>query len=922
MKKFTTKILTCAWMCIAEIGLYACDSTSVIDDRGGVQADCGALDAASIQNCSATSLKWRESPIHVGNVVTATWTKSPVPHLISQSVLLFENQTCVPPFSREESVDSPTTESLSISVDANKSYSFSIASIFATGHRIESSCSDAIAILAAPPRGSGDANPQQSSTPSHDTNEEDDSDANAPRPSPSPSPVIPEVSSIALISSEGGTFINTDSDPIAATIRLGSAGDSCAAPHVSVQSSNETVVANTDITLFGTFPNCKFVAKPVTNALGTTTLTISYSGSQQKSATRTLPFVVAKTIALGQPSVTSNLAHERGMNTPRAMIVAGGKLFVADALNHRVLVWNTVPTSTDTQADYALGQPDTRTIAFNSGGVSASSLASPSGLFSDGTRLYVADTENHRVLVWNTLPTTSGQPASLVLGQPDFKTRNVNVDATISGSTMLSPIGIYSVGTKLFVADSQNSRVLVWSSLPTSNGQSANFALGQPNLTTRTIDPNGANASTLFTPHSIAGDGTKLFVTDRGHHRVLIWNDLPTTSPQPADGVLGQPNFTNVSFNSSSASESSMRNPEGIALSGTKLFVADSSNNRVLIWNTLNGTNGQSAFGVVGQTTMTALGPNAPSSSVNLSGLERPSGIHVSGSTFFAADTLNHRVLVWNVVPSVKGEAANLVLGQSDGRSELKNRHITTAYTLREPRDVFSNGTNLVVSDTINNRVLIWNSIPKFSTQPADVVVGQNDFTSSNIGFTAKGLYMPFNAITVGNKLFVLDTNNHRVLGWNNIPTSSNVAADFVLGQPNLNDHLPNNSGISGTTLNFPRDIMSDGTRLFVADAGNSRILVWNTIPTANGAAANYAIGQPNLTNGDLNNGGISAISLRVPCSVSLLGTKLVVGDSGNGRILIWNTVPTNGTTNADAVIGAANFTTELPPSRHSAPTT
>jgi hypothetical protein len=42
-------------------------------------------------------------------------------------------------------------------------------------------------------------------------------------------------------------------------------------------------------------------------------------------------------------------------------------------------------------------------------------------------------------------------------------------------------------------------------------------------------------------------------------------------------------------------------------------------------------------------------------------------------------------------------------------------------------------------------------------------------------------------------------------------------------------------------TLNFPRFALSDGTRLFVADGGNDRILIFNTIPTTNGAAAEFS---------------------------------------------------------------------------------
>ena len=46
-------------------------------------------------------------------------------------------------------------------------------------------------------------------------------------------------------------------------------------------------------------------------------------------------------------------------------------------------------------------------------------------------------------------------------------------------------------------------------------------------------------------------------------------------------------------------------------------------------------------------------------------------------------------------------------------------------------------------------------------------------------------------------------------------------------------------------TLSFPRFAFSDGKRLFVADGGNDRVMIFNNFPTANGAAADIILGQP-----------------------------------------------------------------------------
>src|SRR5207248_907484 len=103
----------------------------------------------------------------------------------------------------------------------------------------------------------------------------------------------------------------------------------------------------------------------------------------------------------------------------------------------------------------------------------------------------------------------------------------------------------------------------------------------------------------------------------------------------------------------------------------------------------------------------------------------------------------------------------------------------------------------------------------------------------------------------------------NRVLIWNKIPTTNGVPADIALGQPDLTSAFDNNSkalcasnGVDSNnnptyparcsaTMSFPRYALSDGTRLYVADGGNDRVLVYKSIPTTNGKAADAILGQP-----------------------------------------------------------------------------
>src|SRR5882724_5759652 len=70
-------------------------------------------------------------------------------------------------------------------------------------------------------------------------------------------------------------------------------------------------------------------------------------------------------------------------------------------------------------ASVEVGQPDFKSSDFN---LTQSTMRTPSAVASDGVILVVADTDNNRVLIWKTIPTTNGKPADIVVGQPDFTT--------------------------------------------------------------------------------------------------------------------------------------------------------------------------------------------------------------------------------------------------------------------------------------------------------------------------------------------------------------------------------------------------------------------------------------------------------------------------------------------------------------------
>jgi hypothetical protein len=196
------------------------------------------------------------------------------------------------------------------------------------------------------------------------------------------------------------------------------------------------------------------------------------------------------------------------------------------------------------RADIVVGQTDFNGTAYTGG---QNGLRTPTAVATDGVRLAIADTDNNRILLWDHLPTVNGQNADRVLGQPDFNTVTPNTGTPNvlipAANTLRGPEGVWidPQNGRLFVADTMNNRVLIWSSWPTANAQAANLVLGQPDFNTQTqgdltkgTPP--ASATNMLNPASVTSDGMRVFVADLGQNRVLIWNSIPRTEQRVHNG--------------------------------------------------------------------------------------------------------------------------------------------------------------------------------------------------------------------------------------------------------------------------------------------------------------------------------------------------------------------------------------------------
>jgi len=353
----------------------------------------------------------------------------------------------------------------------------------------------------------------------------------------------------------------------------------------------------------------------------------------------------AASIALGQAALTDNAANRGAaaaantLSSPQGTLRVNGMYFVADTGNHRVLGWTTTPSTLGQAADFVLGQPDLLTVTANTGGVTNQSLSGPTSVATDGTRLFVADTDNHRVLVWNTIPNTLRKAADYVLGQADLTSNGANAGG-ISASSLNTPTCVGSDGTKLFVCDRGNNRVLVWNAIPTTSNAVASLVVGQPDTTTVT---SGFTAAKLDNPVDAYVSGTRLYVADFGNNRVLAWSTIPTASGTSATFALGQPDTTSNTANNGGAA-SGLTTPSSVRVDDQgRLFVSDFGNNRVLVWNQAPSASGVAPLAVLGQPDLTSVAAN--NGGVGASSMSGPWALEVTGSELWVSDLSNHRGL-------------------------------------------------------------------------------------------------------------------------------------------------------------------------------------------------------------------------------------------------------------------------------------
>lgn len=368
-----------------------------------------------------------------------------------------------------------------------------------------------------------------------------------------------------------------------------------------------------------------------------------------------------------------------------------------------------------------------------------------------------------------------------------------------------------------------------------TNGQAATLVIGADDLTT--LGGGTASATRFSYPGDVCVDRTSgaVFVVSNSENRILRFPSAEAMkNGGTADAVFGQPDFTSTTDNHGGRSAASLYQPVACVVDDAgNMFVADSSNNRVLRFN-------------------------------------------------------NAAHKVFSESPPVRIEA-DAVLGQSDFVSKSTETISATRMKWGSTSLAISPQGALYAADGGNNRILRFNNAAtKANGAPADGVLGAPDFNTPGSGvISPEGFSVNIAGMSVDSagSLYVGDLNFSRVLRFDAADSKSGlVSADAVLGQSTFTGSA---TGISQSTFRGIRRVavMPDGA-LYVADHSGHRVLVFNDAANkTNGANADHVLGQPNFTSGVV---ATSAAGLSSPVGLAHnpVTGHLLISDVSNRRVV------------------------------------
>jgi thiol-disulfide isomerase/thioredoxin len=315
--------------------------------------------------------------------------------------------------------------------------------------------------------------------------------------------------------------------------------------------------------------------------------------------------------------------------------------------------------------------------------------------------------------------------------------------------------------------------------------------------------------SPLFFPGKVLADGPgkRLFIADSTHHRVIV-TDLDGNKLDVIG--MGQPGYVNGAFE-----KAQFDDPQGMALKGDILYVADRKNHAIRAINlkekqvtTVAGTGQQAEPGD------RRIGVPVPATSI---GLNSPWDLLLVGDVIYMALAGHHQI--WTFDPAKK-EIANFA---GSGRENIVDGPHRFA-NFAQPSGLATDGKNLYVADS---EVSAIRKVPFDQKEAVDSLIGRGLFTFGDrdgpgrvedpIARQSKEalLQHALGVIHIDGKLYIADTYNSKLKVYD---LKAGTLSSYLGGEPN--------GWFSRPTFNEPAGLSHANGKLYVADTNAHRIRV------------------------------------------------------------------------------------------------
>lgn len=359
-----------------------------------------------------------------------------------------------------------------------------------------------------------------------------------------------------------------------------------------------------------------------------------------------------------------------------------------------------------------------------------------------------------------------------------------SVGGLLTGQTVTSIAPPAGTGTVMGGAK-QGVPLVLSASVTLFAGSTATFAI---------IDATGAAAG-FKNPVGITTDGTNLYVADptaNNIRKIVIASAAVTTIAGSITGAVGS--------NDGTGTGAGFWGPRGVTTDGTNLYVADTLNNliRKIVISTgvVTTLAGSTAVGFTD-----AVGTNAT--------FNAPYGITTDGTSLYVTeignDTIRKIDISTATVTTLAG-SATLPAGFSDGTG--------AGALFNGPRGITTDGINLYVADTGNNRIrqiVISNAV-------VTTIAGTGGVGSVNGAGTSASFTGPAGITMDGTSLYISDTGNQLIRKMVLLTATVTTLAGTA-GTAGATDGVG-----TAATFSSPYGITTDGISLYVAEFGNGII--------------------------------------------------------------------------------------------------